>query len=453
MSRGSLFDELCESGALESRWLWSGDRSVQLSGLSTGTSLGAPVEEFGGRSVLLATTEQLPTCLALLELDGIARRIILCTPDISDQNLRAIVATAEVDTIVGDCEVCDGVRLVPARREIVPAPAPRNRREATEWILLTSGTTGMPKLVRHSLATLTGPMRGRSGLGSGAVWSTFYDMRRYGGLQIFLRAILGGGSMVLSSAAEPVAEFAARVARHRVTHISGTPSHWRRLLISDSANKMGPRYVRLSGEIADQSIIDQLRSAFPAADIAHAFASTEAGVAFEVGDGRSGFPKTYLDREGEVDLRVDDGSLRIRSTRNALGYLGGVPFPSDDQGFIDTGDMVALRGDRYAFVGRRGGIINVGGLKVHPEEVEDVINRHPAVRMSLIRSRKNPITGAVVVADVMLKPGADRDTEQLRMEIADACRRSLDAYKVPALVKFVPALDVAPSGKLLRSNA
>ena len=79
---------------------------------------------------------------------------------------------------------------------------------------------------------------------------------------------------------------------------------------------------------------------------------------------------------------------------------------TDGEGFVDTGDMVELRGDRYHFVGRRGGIINIGGLKVHPEEIEAVINRHAEVRMSRAKSRRSPITGAIVVADVILADGA-----------------------------------------------
>src|SRR2546429_775016 len=75
-----------------------------------------------------------------------------------------------------------------------------------------------------------------------------------------------------------------------VTHISGTPSHWRRALMSGAAARISPRYVRLSGEIADQGILDSLRSAFPNATVAHAFASTEAGVGFEGRDGPAGFP-------------------------------------------------------------------------------------------------------------------------------------------------------------------
>ena len=114
--------------------------------------------------------------------------------------------------------------------------------------------------------------------------------------------------------------------------------------------------------------------------------------------------------------------------------------------------MIELRGGRCHFVGRRGGIINIGGLKVYPEEIEQVINRHPAVRMSLVKGRKSPITGAVVAADVLLHPGAG-DADGLRREIQATCRGSLAGHKVPAVIRFVPALDVAASGKILRSDA
>src|SRR5262249_27405742 len=80
-----------------------------------------------------------------------------------------------------------------------------------------------------------------------------------------------------------------------------------------------------------------------------------------------------------------------RSPRAAIGYLGeGSPPVADAEGFIDTGDIVERYGDRFYFFGRRSGIINVGGLKVYPEEVEAAINRHPAVRMSRVQSRKEP---------------------------------------------------------------
>jgi acyl-coenzyme A synthetase/AMP-(fatty) acid ligase len=149
---------------------------------------------------------------------------------------------------------------------------------------------------------------------------------------------------------------------------------------------------------------------------------------------------------------MTDGALAIRSDRTALRYLGeGAPKLQDAEGFVDTGDMIELRDDRYYFVGRRGGIINVGGAKVNPEEVEAVINRHAAVHASLVKARRNPITGALVAADVVLKANV-AEGQALKEEIIAACAEQLAPYKVPALVRFVPSLAVTASGKLARSG-
>jgi acyl-coenzyme A synthetase/AMP-(fatty) acid ligase len=226
--------------------------------------------------------------------------------------------------------------------------------------------------------------------------------------------------------------------------------------MSGEAASFAPGYVRLSGEIADQAVLDSLRRAFPASSIGHAYASTEAGVGFAVNDGLEGFPASMLrETKGGVEMKVEDGSLRIRSPRTAYGYVGrNAAALLDADGFIDSGDMVDLRDGRYYFVGRRGGIVNVGGLKVHPEEVEAVINRHRQVRMSRVRSRRSPITGAIVIADVVLAETADTlRSSAIRDEIMATCRESLAIHKVPAMISFVSSLDVTPSGKLARQNA
>jgi acyl-coenzyme A synthetase/AMP-(fatty) acid ligase len=128
-----------------------------------------------------------------------------------------------------------------------------------------------------------------------------------------------------------------------------------------------------------------------------------------------------------------------------------------EDGYVDTGDMVELVDGRYYFRGRVGGVINVGGLKVYPEEVESVLNADPRVRMSLVRARRNPITGAVVVADVVLANPASQtasDTpDAIKSDLLDTCRRTLAAHKVPAMLRFVPALEFTAAGKLVRPNA
>jgi acyl-CoA synthetase (AMP-forming)/AMP-acid ligase II len=396
----------------------------------------------------------------LIELDGVARRLVILPPDADPGHFAAIVAGAAVDAVVIDRDSAANVGLdvplgVACAAEVATASGPVAPSRVSEWVMLTSGTTGTPKMVVHTLAGLTAPFAGKKRDPSN-VWGTFYDIRRYGGLQIFLRAVFGGVPLVLSSAGEPIAEFLKRLGRHGVTHLLGTPTHWRRALMSPEIRSIAPRYVRLSGEIADQSILDSLRGAFPSAVVSHAFASTEAGVAFEVADGLAGFPAEFVVRVRDgVAMKVSQGSLQIRSPRAAARYIGSNAALADGDGFVDTGDMVELRGERYVFAGRRGGIINIGGLKVHPEEVEAVINRHPQVRMSLVRPKASPITGSVVAADVVLKSGKESAgaPDAIKNDILKLCRDELPLYKVPAAISIVPALDVAATGKLARRHA
>ncbi|HSY95947.1 MAG TPA: class I adenylate-forming enzyme family protein [Steroidobacteraceae bacterium] len=455
-----LWDSIAATDATLGMELHGRGASVRLSDLATGSTLGAALESLRGRSVLIATREQLPTALALVELDGVAGRMVLCTPELDERQLEHIAETAQADAIVVDTAAAAPSALVPYPLAVRPilGPVKRAASMATEWILLTSGTTAQPKLVLHTLQSLGGALPNQPPSGARSVWSTFYDIRRYGGLQIYLRAVLSGSPLVLSSAGEPTRDFLIRAAAAGVTHISGTPSHWRRVLMSGEAGILKPRYVRLSGEVADQTLLDNLRAVYPDALIAHAFASTEAGVAFDVNDGLAGFPRALVDHpSADIDLKVVDHTLRIRSGRTAARYLGaGSDVLASDDGYVDTGDRVELVDGRYHFRGRMGGVINVGGLKVYPEEVEAVLNADPRIRMSLVRGRRSPITGAVVVADVVLanlaSTAAADAPEVVRAELLAACRRVLAAHKVPATLHFVTALEFTASGKLVRPN-
>lgn len=420
-----------------------------------------------GRSVLLHTEGPLETVLNLLRLDGLVGRMILYPPDVPDAHLEDVIREGAVDAYVG----MDGSTSVvattgdpgPTRETNSQAQGDRDDKGtgATEWVLLTSATTGAPKLVQHTLESLMSAFADSIEQPEAALWGTFYDIRRYGGLQILLRGLLCG-AVVLPDPGESTSEFLRRAGQDGLTHISGTPSHWRRVLMSGAAHYLSPRYVRLSGEIADQSIIDALRRAYPAAQIVHAFATTEAGVAMEIDDGLAGFPRRLVTGPlSRAELRIEEGTLRVRSPGNAIRYLGvAAPRLHDSNGFVDTGDRVVLRNGRYYFLGRVGGVINVGGLKVHPEEVESVINSHPGVRQSLVKARRSPITGSVVSAEVVLTDRQDMDGRYPRdsaalieRDIREHCRRFLAEHKIPAVVRIVESLEVSPAGKLMRRDA
>jgi acyl-coenzyme A synthetase/AMP-(fatty) acid ligase len=325
-------------------------------------------------------------------------------------------------------------------------------------MLLTSGTLGVPKMMVHTIDSLTATAKIGPDPSKSTVWGSFYDIWRFAGLQVFFQAMLGGGSLVLASREEPLPDYLARIAACRGTHLSGTPTQWRRVLMSPWLQKLAPRQVTLGGEIVDQAILNNLRRLFPDARVTHIYASTEAGVGFAVNDGLAGFPAAMLGRRSDgTELRVENGTLYIRSGRLTRRSIErDRPAPIGEDGFVDTGDMVEWRGDRCVFLGRRDGVINVGGVKVHPEEVEAVINSHPAVRYSRVRARRNPITGAIVVAEIVLKDGVETDETrqtELRRDIRQLCRQELTQYQVPATISIVADLKVGVGGKLVRHDA
>jgi acyl-coenzyme A synthetase/AMP-(fatty) acid ligase len=428
------------------------DHVLRLDDFERASSLGAHLASLRGRSVVLFVRDIAKVAATLIDLDGCARRIVVCPPGWERPRLESAARDAEADALVYDGdEEAPGIPVelaAPSRLPLQPLNEPRAACCETEWILPTSGTSGPPKLVAHTLPTLTGAIADRPL----QQWATFYDIRRYGGLQIFLRALSGRGSLTLGGEGESVRSLLARFSAAGITHISGTPSHWRKVLMSAEGRRIDPDYVRLSGEIADDAILGGLRTMYPRARIEHAYASTEAGVVFAVDDGKAGFPASWLESGGGVEMKLVNGALCVRSDRRALRFLGAdAPPLVDRDGFVDTGDIVERRGDRLYFVGRRSGIINVGGAKVHPEEVEAALNAHAAVRASRVFARKSPITGALVFADVVLRDGLIPDSATERQILAE-CRMRLPPPMAPAGLRFVADLPVTDAGKLARDG-
>lgn len=454
MSHPRLIDWLSRAPAPAALHVSDAERAFSFEDLLTMRPDAPAAHRIAGRSVLIMVDRQIDAARALVALDGQARRMVLAPTDLKPGQVAKVVTDAEIDLVVTD----DGLPLAELAGlacvgvEALGVQATPSLHE-TEWVLATSGTTGMPKLVAHTLASLSHAILAGAPAEQASEWGTFYDIRRYGGLQVFLRAMAGPASLVLSDPDEAVGDFLTRLAQHRATHVLGTPSHWRRALMSPALATLAPRYVRLSGEIADQTILDRLKAAFPDAALAHAYASTEGGVGFTVDDGKEGFPASILGLRGDVEFALKDGTLRVRSPRTAARYLG----PDAEalvgpDGFVDTGDVVDIVGNRCHFRGRLSGVINVGGAKVQPEEVETVVNAHPSVFMSRVRERKNPILGALVEAEIVLREpaGGPSDAAPLKAEILAHCRRELAAHKVPSRIAIVATLPVTAGGKLAR---
>ena len=315
--------------------------------------------------------------------------------------------------------------------------------------LMTSGTTGLPKVIGHrpeGLIAKAGASAGRDD-NRRSRWLLTYLPSAFAGVQVILTACLTEGALVEPAERTP-AGFAEAASRHRVTHLSGTPTFWRSFLLACEPPGLGAlRQITLGGEAADQALLDRLAAAFPGARVTQIYASTEGGVLFSVSDARAGFPAGWLgDGVRGVRLRVRDGELEVLSPCRMVEFHAQEhDAPESGDGWLATGDLVRVEGDRVRFVGRRDAMINVGGAKVYPQEVESFLLGLPGVSEARVSAVSSPISGQVLVADVV--PAAGDDPESLRQAVLRACWEELPRAKVPAVVRVVASVPVSESGK------
>jgi acyl-CoA synthetase (AMP-forming)/AMP-acid ligase II len=359
------------------------------------------------------------------------------------------LAWAQVEEIVAEQSI-DAVW-----RENDAAPDQRPCRETGPALpgaihLMTSGTTGAPKIVRHRLATLTGSIKGTANSAEARLLLA-YPATSFAGMQVILSALTGGGTLIVPAGNTP-AELCAALRRHRVTHMSGTPSLWRKVLLAlDGSERLEHlRNITLGGEAVDQGTLDRLARQFPNARIRHIYASTEAGVLFTIGDHRAGFPPEVLrDGVGGVAFRVRDGVLEVRSPRPMQRYVSPHALPFDEEGWMSTGDVVAERNGRWYFQGRADGRLNVGGYKVFPEQVEEAALAVAGVADARVFGQPGPLAGDVLIAEIV--PESGQDHAELRGRVLRGLRASLPAFAVPRIVRFTDFIAVSPFQKKSRS--
>jgi len=291
--------------------------------------------------------------------------------------------------------------------------------------LQTSGSTGRPKWVSHPPEAL----RGRIAAGqSHARWLLSYAAGGFAGLQVILSAAIGGHHLLIPPDHAGIGDLAALAVTHRITHLSGTPTFWRAFLMALGAETPPLATVTLGGEAADQALLDLLRAKFPEARLRHLYATTELGTVFSVADGRAGFPAAWL----ENDLAMTaQGTLAVRR----------------DGRLQDTGDRIALVDDRVLFRGRLDAMVNIGGVKIWPEEVEAHLLQLSFLRDALVTTKPNPITGSILLADLVL---ADPETQALCEPLVKAHLALLPRAARPAMIRYRTALPTGQTGKKSR---
>jgi long-chain acyl-CoA synthetase len=304
-------------------------------------------------------------------------------------------------------------------------------RGAPGLVLFTSGSTGTPKGAVHDMDALLKkfqtPRQAYRTL-------AFLQLDHIGGINTLFYTVSNGGTLVLATERAPVPVCQA-VERYRVELLPTSPTFLNLLLLSEAHRKhdlSSLTTITYGTEPMPESTLKRVAEAFPSVKLLQTYGSTEIGILRS--QSRSS-DSVWVRVGGDgFETKIVDGRLWVRAASAMVGYLN-APSPFDADGFYDTGDMVERDGEWLRIIGRQSEIINVGGSKVFPAEVESVLLEMDNVADASVRGEASPITGQVVCATIVLVQPESPVAFKQRMR--QFCGPRLNPYKIPARVKFV----------------
>jgi acyl-CoA synthetase (AMP-forming)/AMP-acid ligase II len=302
-------------------------------------------------------------------------------------------------------------------------------RRAAGLVLFSSGSTGTHKAAVHDLGRLLHKFQTPRHCYRTLV---FLLLDHIGGVNTLLYTLSNGGAVVVPKERSPAA-VAEAIARHRVELLPTSPTFLNLLLLSGEAERHDLSSLKLityGTEPMPESTLARLAVAFPAARLLQTYGLTELGILRSQSRGNSLWVR--VGGEG-YQTKVVDGRLFIKAESAMLGYLN-APAPFDAEGYFDTGDRVEVDGDWLRILGRETEIVNVGGSKVYPAEVESVLLQLEGVLDAVVRGEPNAITGQVVAASVRLE--REEPLAQFKARMRLFCRDRLEPYKVPTRVSL-----------------
>jgi acyl-CoA synthetase (AMP-forming)/AMP-acid ligase II len=314
-------------------------------------------------------------------------------------------------------------------------------------VVFTSGSSGTPKAALFDVDTLLKryrePARGYRSL-------VFLQLDHLGGIHTLLHTLAHGGTAILSVDRRPES-VCQTVERYRVELLPTTPTFLRMLVMSGLHERYDLSSLRLityGTEPMPASTLAALTPLFPRVRFKQTYGLSELGVL----PTRSRTSDSLWLEIGGVgcEARVVHDVLWIRSETAMLGYLN-APSPFAEDGWYNTGDLVQVDGPYVRILGRSSEMINVGGEKVHPVEVESVLLEMDDVSDATVWAHPSPVTGHVVAARVT--PRRRDDDATLEQRVYRHCQGRLAPWKIPAFIEIVEGEHYGARFKKLRARA
>jgi acyl-coenzyme A synthetase/AMP-(fatty) acid ligase len=232
--------------------------------------------------------------------------------------------------------------------------------------------------------------------------------------------------------------------------LPASPTFLNLLLVSGEHEKhdlSSLKIINYATEVMPAATLERLNAAFPGVTFRQSYGLTELGIMRTQSRGND---STWIRVGGEdYQTRVVDSILHIKAKSSMLGYLN-APSPFDDEGWFNTQDEVEVDGEWLRFKGRKSDIINVGGEKVYPAEVETVILEVENIADATVTKEANPLTGSIVVAEVTLH--RDEPLAEVVKRVRKHCFSKLPSYKVPVKIRLSDASRMSERFKKQRTD-
>lgn len=353
---------------------------------------------------------------------------------IEESFCQTIIKTDEKNLLIQDLKTTFSHNMIDNLRE----------KNSSGLILFSSGSTGKPKAMVHNLDTLIDSFKDKKEKSMNMLVFLMFD--HIGGLNTVFNALCMGACLIIPKIkdAKTICEL---IEKYKIMVLPSSPTFLNLILISEEYKNYdlsSLRMITYGTETMPQSLLLKLKEVFPKVKFLQTFGTSETGISTTSSKSSNSLFMKLEDINGEY--KIVENELWLRSKTQVLGYLNASMDSFTSDGWFKTGDLVEVDGEYIKIIGRAKEVINVGGQKVLPAEVESIILEMEEISDCMVYAEQNAITGQTVVCDVVL----NKNIENIKKRVRVFCKDRLDAYKIPTKVNVVDKTNFSDRFKKIR---
>ncbi|MGJ0290190.1 ANL family adenylate-forming protein [Aliarcobacter cryaerophilus] len=373
------------------------------------------------------------------------RNIIVPITSVAKSEIKEKIEESYCDKvvkIVDEKYFIENVVIYKEKHEIIKTLQEKN---SSGLILFSSGSTGKPKAMVHNFDNLLNSYKDKKEKSLNMIIFLMFD--HIGGLNTLLNILSIGSTMIIPENRNPE-DICKLIQDYKITVLPSSPTFLNLILISNSHNKYdlsSLKMITYGTETMPDSLLNRLKDIFPKVKFLQTFGTSETGIANTKSKASN---STFMKIEDlDLEYKIVENELWLKSKTQILGYLNSSMDSFTKDGWFKTGDLVETLDDDYLkIIGRNKEVINVGGQKVLPSEVESIILSMNEIDDCMVYGEKNIITGETVVCDVVCK----NEIQNIKVLIRKFCKDKLDNYKIPTKVNIVDKTNFTHRFKKIR---